>query len=183
MTQRRVRTSVAREALCVAMLHRTVFGADISKSGSSFTRCVHRARDHALLPALFTIVARRRGTFHFSVAGLWAAIHLSMLYLCCRRWPGQARPRQVESHTKPAERSSHSGFIFSIKAIFQSRFQRFRLVSRWIASGTIGYSSYHTSLFTLYRLVKTEAVPCLWAKTRADRRNRAWLFSYCHGRP
>src|SRR5882724_3270349 len=66
-------------------------------------------------------------------------------------------------------RSIHFGLTLLIKSIFQSRLQRLMLVSRWIASATMGCSSHQTSLVTRYFLVNFDAIPSRCWNTRSVR--------------
>ena len=50
-------------------------------------------------------------------------------------------------------KSCQSGLFFSINSIFQARFQFFKVFSLVIADIMVSCSSYHISLWTLYRLV------------------------------
>jgi len=48
-------------------------------------------------------------------------------------WPGSTRPSMLQRF-QFSSRSSQSGLCFWMRSIFQARFQRFKLVSRLIAS-------------------------------------------------
>ena len=70
----------------------------------------------------------------------------------------------------PSYRSAHVGFILVISLIFHARFHFFNAFSLCIALPMESWTSYHTRVWTPYRLVKPSTRSFLCCQTRWTRR-------------